>query len=290
MPVRTYFVFSKTERIGIIAIFIFILIVVILPRILFISKEKLQVRKDSILTYLGREEVLNSSEYMRAKDTNTKTFQKTDINLATYQELEHLPCIGTVMAKRIVSYREKVKKFNTVEELKKVYGLKDSCYQKILPYVFVVSKGEKQEEKHQKTIEKINLNTCDSVQLVQLRGVGEKTAQRVLQIRRKIKIFYDVRQLSCLGLNTDVVKNIENQCFIEPDAINHIQKISLNTIEEKKVFKSPGFTYELAKSFVQYRKKLKKQGKMIVSWNELITNVEGLDKEWLNCWQAYYEL
>lgn len=290
MSVKTYFVFSKTEIIGISAIFAIILLVIILPRVLFVSKETLQIKQDSILMYLTRQEVLNAREYPYTKDTNTKTFQRLDLNLATPQELEDLPCIGAVMAKRIVSYREKVKKFSSIEDLKKVYGLKDSCYQKIIPYIFVASTQHAEVETKSKNIQKLNLNTCDSVQLVQLHGIGEKTAKKILAIRKKIKLFYDLKQLNCMGLNTDVVKNLQQQCYVEPDAVHKIERISLNTLEDKQVFKAPGFTYEVAKSFVQYRKKLKKQGKSITSWDDLTTNIEGIDKEWLNCWQTYYEL
>lgn len=290
MSVRTYFVFSKTERTGILVVFILILIVVILPRMVFVSTEKLQIEQDTLLAHLKREEIQNSFEYVRVKDTVSKKISQLDINLATQQELENLPCIGAVMAKRILSYREKVKKFSNTEEIKKVYGLKDSCYQKILPYIFVDSEQKTEIKTEQKNVQKVNLNTCDSVQLVNLRGVGEKTVRRILAVRRKIKVFYDMKQLNCIGLNAEVIKNLQNQCYVETGVISQIQKVSLNTLEEKQVFKSPGFTYEIAKSFVQYRKKLKKQGKSISSWEELVNNIEGIDKQWLDCWQVYYAL
>lgn len=290
MSVRTYFVFSKTEKIGISVIFILITFMIILPRVLFMNREKLGVKKDSLLSYLNEQEILHSLDYTYLKDTNSKTVEKTNLNTATQQELENLPCIGSSIAKRIIAYREKVKKFSTTEDIKKVYGLKEDCYQKILPYIFVVSVTEKQEEKEQKNVRKINLNTCDSLQLVQLRGIGDKTAHKILQARNKIRVFHDMKQLYCLGIQAEAIKNLQNQCYIEPDDTSKIERISLNTIDEKKVFKSPGFIYPVAKSFVQYRKLLKKQGKTIASWEELTTNVEGIDKQWLDCWQAYYML
>jgi competence ComEA-like helix-hairpin-helix protein len=286
MPIKPYFLFSKTEKVAILSVVILIIAVVVLPRIFFVNTQKLQVRQDSILSYLNSQEIRHELAYN--KDTLQKTPHRLDLNAATSQELESLPCIGAVMAKRIVNYREKVKKFSTVEDIKKVYGLKDSCYQKILPYVYVALADIKQGKIEEKNTQKLNLNTCDSVQLVQLNGIGAKTAKKILQIRRKIKVFYDIKQLSCLGLQAEIINNLTSQCYVEADAITKIEKISLNQLEEKAVFKSPGFLYEMAKSFVQYRKKLKKQGKAISSWGEVQNNVEGIDKEWLDCWQVYY--
>ncbi|MCS7027313.1 MAG: helix-hairpin-helix domain-containing protein [Bacteroidia bacterium] len=138
--------------------------------------------------------------------------------------------------------------------------------------------------------EKINLNTCDSLQLVQIRGVGEKTAKKILQVRRKIKIFHSIGQLACIGLYPEIVHRLQQHCYVESDAYKQVQKIELNEVEDKSLFRMPGFTYDIAKSFIKYRKFLKKQGKKITSWQEVLQNVEGIDEQWLSCWQIYYQI
>lgn len=282
MSVKPYFIFSQTEKTGMLAVMILIIGIILLPRIIYHNSQKLQVKKENILSYLKDDATEQQNDIL-----NT---EKIDLNLANEQELQNLPCIDAIIAKRIVAYREKVKPFERTEDIKKVYGLQDNCYEKLLPYIFVSSVSQKNETTTPLTFQKINLNTCDSVQLVQLKGIGAKTARQILQIRNKAKVFYDLKQLYCLGLRSEVVEHLQNQCYIEPDALNKIEKISLNTIEEKKVFHAAGFTYNIAKAFVKYRKKVQKQGKTLTSWEEITQNVDGINKEWLNCWQVYYTL
>lgn len=55
--------------------------------------------------------------------TNAKADGLVHINTADEKELEALPGIGPVMAKRIVAYRKENGPFSSVEELKKVRGI-----------------------------------------------------------------------------------------------------------------------------------------------------------------------
>lgn len=57
------------------------------------------------------------------------------ISSAEPEEFEDLPGIGPVMANRIVEYRNRTGGFKTLEELKKVKGIGEKLYQKILPYI-----------------------------------------------------------------------------------------------------------------------------------------------------------
>lgn len=57
------------------------------------------------------------------------------LNAAHTGEFEDLPGIGPVLAERIVDYREKEGGYESLDELKKVKGIGDNLYQKILPYL-----------------------------------------------------------------------------------------------------------------------------------------------------------
>lgn len=74
-----------------------------------------------------------------SKGTASKAFTgKVNINTATAQELDSgLPEVGVVMAKRIVDYREKNGKFQTIEDIKKVPGIGDKTYEKLHNYIAV---------------------------------------------------------------------------------------------------------------------------------------------------------
>jgi competence ComEA-like helix-hairpin-helix protein len=58
-----------------------------------------------------------------------------DINTATAEQWEALPGIGPVLANRIVKFRYTLGGFSSVEQLKQTYGLSDSVFRNIQPYL-----------------------------------------------------------------------------------------------------------------------------------------------------------
>ena len=61
-------------------------------------------------------------------DENNKS-TKVSLNSATQAELDTLPGIGEVYAKRIINYRISNGNFQTIDELKKVAGIKDYLFE-----------------------------------------------------------------------------------------------------------------------------------------------------------------
>jgi competence protein ComEA len=60
-----------------------------------------------------------------------------NINTAGQKELESLPGIGPVLAKRIIAYREKHGAFTSIEEVKLVYGVKAETFELIKDFISV---------------------------------------------------------------------------------------------------------------------------------------------------------
>ncbi len=60
-----------------------------------------------------------------------------NINSAEANELQLIPYIDGVVAKNILIYRKKNKKFKSISELKSVQGIDDELYRKIKPFVIV---------------------------------------------------------------------------------------------------------------------------------------------------------
>ena len=69
-----------------------------------------------------------------AKSVNNELI---NINSATEEELKTLPGIGDSIAARIVKYRQQNGKFNSIEDIMKISGIKDKLFSKIKEYITV---------------------------------------------------------------------------------------------------------------------------------------------------------
>jgi competence protein ComEA len=65
--------------------------------------------------------------------------QPVDVNRATVQELERLPGIGNVLARRIIAYRDSVGGFRSVDQLVAVRGIGPAMIRRLTPLIRVGS-------------------------------------------------------------------------------------------------------------------------------------------------------
>lgn len=64
-------------------------------------------------------------------------YRKVDINTASAVELETVPYIGAYTAQQIVIYRQEHGRFQTVESIKEVKGIRDKNYERFYRYLMV---------------------------------------------------------------------------------------------------------------------------------------------------------
>lgn len=57
--------------------------------------------------------------------------QKVNINTATLRELDTLPRIGPVLARRIIDYRQMHGSFQAIEEIVKIKGIGEKTFDKL---------------------------------------------------------------------------------------------------------------------------------------------------------------
>ena len=78
-----------------------------------------------------------------------------DINTAAAETWKSLPGIGDVLANRIVKFRDKIGGFISVDQVKKTYGISDSVYQLMRPFLLM----------NPSNLPKLNLNTVSAYDL-----------------------------------------------------------------------------------------------------------------------------
>jgi len=79
----------------------------------------------------------NITAIAQTEPVQTPTRSRLDLNRASAGELESLPGIGTVLAQRVVAFRESVGRFQKVEDLRAVKGIGAKKFERLKSFVMV---------------------------------------------------------------------------------------------------------------------------------------------------------
>lgn len=93
-----------------------------------------------VLTFVGLAAVIGIGfdfYSKKAQPLEAPLYLQIDINKADKEELVKLNGIGPVLADRIIKYRRSFGPFKNTEEVRKVYGINASKFQKIKKYLRV---------------------------------------------------------------------------------------------------------------------------------------------------------
>lgn len=100
--------------------------------------------KDAAADYWNQARLLKDGEmiYVPSKEeVKDRTFEgqskKVNINTASKEELLTIPGVGEAKAEAILAYREENGPFSSIEELKKVDGIKDGVFSKMKEHIEV---------------------------------------------------------------------------------------------------------------------------------------------------------
>lgn len=114
-----------------------------------------------------------------------KVFQKVELNSADSALLEALPMIGAKLAMRIIKYRDRLGGFYAVEQLKEVYGLRDSCFLVIQNRVYVDSANR----------HFLRINQCTLEEMGRHPYFGFRNAKLILNYRKEHQHINSEQQL-----------------------------------------------------------------------------------------------
>ena len=153
---------------------------------------------ERLLPYIRLEKPASIYPHMQTSNTLPIKYSEIDINGADSAAWASLPGIGKVLSKRIIHYRERLGGFRSVEDLRQVYGLADSVYTKLLPYLRlpVSEKG------------KPNLNTLTAQRLSQIGGIDSEIAKAIVVYRQQNGPFKNINGLRQLVFINDSLLTI----------------------------------------------------------------------------------
>lgn len=154
---------------------------------------------DSLMPYVSiiiannkAEGSLSSNMTKGRNDFIKRLPQVIDINTADQAAWEQLPGIGPVLAGRILKYKKHLGQFSSVDEIGKTYGLTDSVFANIKPFLQLDNNNMATPEKSIVLLPSIN--TASEALLIKA-GVSPPIASAIVQYRKLYGLFHQLEDL-----------------------------------------------------------------------------------------------
>lgn len=136
----------------------------------------------------------------QAKINNARNVLVVEINSADSVQLEQLPGIGSVLAKRIIKYRDLLGGFYSISQLKEVYGLSDQTFGLIQDKVTV----------NASKIHRVDMNFADMGELSRHPYLKKELAKKIVKFRARNGSISDLAVLrDSMILNLDEYNRIK---------------------------------------------------------------------------------
>lgn len=120
--------------------------------------------------------------------------QKIEINTADQAAWEQLPGIGPVLAGRILKYRNHLGQFSSVEEIRKTYGLTDSVFSIIEPFLQLNPGPSSLLSQNHSTNDLPSVNSASEANLIKA-GVSPEIATAIVLYRKQYGLFQKLEDL-----------------------------------------------------------------------------------------------
>ncbi len=109
------------------------------------------------------------------------------------------------------------------------------------------------EKKQHYDIKKVDLNACDTNDILSIPQFGSKRAQKIVEYRDKLGGFFTISQLREIYILQNIsLEHCEKYFVINR---NKIRKININSISYKELIAHPYFDAYLTKQIINYREK-----------------------------------
>lgn len=191
--------------------------------------------------------------------------QDFDPNTVDSSTLVHLG-LKPWQAKNMIKYRAAGGKYRKAEDLKKLYGMTDSMYHALAPYIRI-AREEKDSLRvdsvhtHADSLPKwpekkdtiLNLRTADTTELKMIRGIGSYRAKQIVRYREQLGGFVSVEQLLEVKGMEDLASDSILQHFVL-DSMT-VQQMNVNQAGVQRLAQHPYLRFEQAKAVYELRRK-----------------------------------
>jgi competence protein ComEA len=260
-PVFSWFGFTRRERRS---AFILLIILISIIAIRYIVPEK-----NIDIEYIYPDSSAINDSIAVASSDKPVSFSPFPFNPNT-ASFDTLIRIGLTSkaARTLIKYRNKGGKFKNPPDIKKVYGIEKEQAEKLIPFIAVhddTTSDDKRVTPSQKKI-LLDVNSCDSAQLVQLPGIGPVLSSRIIKYRHLLGGFARIDQIKDVyGLSTEIFNLNKERLFADTSVI---KRININSGDYRELARIPYIEKFEVTSILKYRE-LKGR---IIGTNDLVEN------------------
>ena len=265
---RNYFYFSQTQKTGVIVLLCLIVVLIAVSQSLPHFTKQKWTEDAAFMQEAAQFKASLKDISPRTFHERTTNFQEKNLTVFNPNTLDSVGFISLGIrprvAQSIIRYRERGGRFRTPEDFAKIYGISESQFNELRPYIVIPAENqrvqqprtapERREFKRETII--VELNSADTTELKKIRGIGSITANRIVERRERLGGFVDIEQLKEIrGITPETFDGVAE--FVTVDA-SQITKIPINksTIDELRAH--PYLNFRTAKAIYEQRKNLRK--------------------------------
>ncbi len=258
---RDFLTFSSLERKG--TLILIIMILVITGFNFYFSRQKPD--EDPALEERYQKELLAFEQQLNRVGDSADTGQEEvreslavvpelfyfDPNEASAADLRRLGLNDRVI-RTLLNYRKQGGHFYGKDDLKKIYGLSQADYSRLLPWIKIRgAKDDRFTDVKETRYNTLNMNLADSSDFESLPGIGPVLARRIVRYRSLLGGYYETRQLREVYGLSDSLYQLVVTCMIADTGL--IRKIDLNAAQESDLARHPYIGKHYARGIIFYR-------------------------------------
>ena len=196
-----------------------------------------------------------------SKINNMPVLVNFNPNDVTHAQLLQLG-IRKDVANKWVKYLKNGGHFDKVDQVKRIYGLTDSTFLILKPFIVLPEQTSSVNLKAKKdfssentkisTFNTFDINLADTIALQNIRGIGKILSKRIAKYRDLLGGFVTLDQLfEVYGLDSIVATKLIEQSFLE-DSFTP-KKININITTKKELSSHPYISNKMADLIIAYR-------------------------------------
>lgn len=255
---------------------VLILVVLIVSTLILVKhykphqEEQLTWTNDSVksefVEYQSQQDSIRKAEWKKTykRDTIAICMQEFDPNTADSSTLVHLG-FKPWQAKNMLKYRAAGGKYRKAEDMRRLYGMTDSMYHALEPYIRIAVEDTVDSVKvdtmrvdslvrwkSEKKDTILNIRTADTTELKMIRGIGSYRARQIVRYREQLGGFVRVEQvLEAKGME-QLADSVLHSFVLDSVVVN---TMNINKVSVQRLSKHPYLRFEQAKAIYELRRK-----------------------------------